>query len=173
MSALDPTRTGTREVSRGRTITEADVMQFAALTGDMHPQHTDTVWAASSDFGERIAHGMLLLSYCVGLVEFDPERVVALRRVSNAVFKRPVALGDTIHVESQVESATSLGDGHRLVGCSWRVLNQDGRLVARATVELVWREAPAGEAAESGDPRADAPPPPPSALDDGFVPIPL
>ncbi len=44
-------------VSRGRTITEADVVQFAALTGDLHPQHTDAAWAASSRFGERVAHG--------------------------------------------------------------------------------------------------------------------
>ncbi len=172
MSALDPTRTGARAISRGRTITEADVMQFAALTGDMHPQHTDSVWAASSDFGERIAHGMLLLSYCVGLVEFDPERVVALRRIANAVFKRPVALGDTIHVESEVVSVAPLGDGHSLVACSWRVVNQDGRMVARSKVELVWRDAPAGQGTDGSDPRGEAPPPP-AALDDGFVPIPL
>lgn len=140
MTALDPANVGARSVSRGRTISEADVVQFAALTGDMHPQHTDAVWAASSGFGERIAHGMLVLSYAVGLVEFDPERVVALRRVSNAVFKRPVALGDTIRVESQVESVAPLHDGHSLVACAWRVVNQDGRLVARATVELVWRD---------------------------------
>jgi 3-hydroxybutyryl-CoA dehydratase len=121
-------------------VTEADVAQFAVLTGDLHPQHTDAAWAADSRFGERVAHGMLVLSYAVGLVEFDPERVVALRRISNAVFKRPVALGDTIRVESKVESAEALGDGHSLVACGWRVLNQDDRLVARATVELVWRD---------------------------------
>lgn len=152
-------------VSRGRTITEADVVQFAALTGDLHPQHTDAAWAAGSRFGERVAHGMLVLSYCAGLVEFDPERVVALRRVGDAVFKRPVILGETIHVESAVESAVALGDGHSLIACRWRVRNQDGRLVARATVELVWRDA------VDGDGRAVAPPP--AALDDDFVPIPL
>jgi 3-hydroxybutyryl-CoA dehydratase len=158
---LDPSRPGERSVSRGRTITESDVAQFAALSGDMHPQHTDAVWATRSRFGERVAHGMLVLSYCVGLVEFDPERVVALRRVREAVFKRPVALGDTIHVESAVAAVDPLVDGHSLVTCDWRVLNQDDRLVARATVELVWREEVAVETAD--DPRAD----------DGFVPIPL
>jgi 3-hydroxybutyryl-CoA dehydratase len=140
VSALDRAAVGARAVSRGRTVTEADVVGFAALTGDLHPQHVDAAWAAGSRFGERVAHGMLLLSYAVGLVEFDPERVVALRRVGDAVFKRPVALGDTIHVESEVVSVAPLGDGHSLVGCRWRVLNQDGRVVARATVELVWRD---------------------------------
>lgn len=140
MSAtLDPSRPGTRSVSPGRTITGADVAQFAALTGDMHPQHLDAAWAADSRFGERVAHGMLVLSCCVGLVEFDPERVVALRRVENAVFKRPVALGDTIRVESTVASVNRLDDRHSRVACDWRVLNQDDRLVARARVELVWR----------------------------------
>ena len=56
MSGDGPALTG---VSRGRTITEADVVQFAALTGDLHPQHTDAAWAAESRFGERVAHGML------------------------------------------------------------------------------------------------------------------
>jgi len=144
-------------VSRGRTVTESDVARFAALTGDFHPQHTDAAWAAGSRFGERVAHGMLVLSYCVGLVDFDPERVVALRRVSNAVFKRPVALGDTIRVESAIESVDRLDDDHSLVACAWRVLNQDDRLVLRASVELVWR----GEAATD------------MALRDDFVPIPL
>jgi 3-hydroxybutyryl-CoA dehydratase len=139
MSTLDPTQIGARSVSRGRTITEADVVAFAALTGDMHPQHTDAAWAADSRFGERVAHGMLLLSYSVGLVEFDPDRVVALRRIANAVFKRPVLLGDTIHVESAVESVEPLDETHSIVACGWRVINQDGRLVAKATVELVWR----------------------------------
>ncbi len=160
---LDPTRPGVRQVSGGRTITESDVAQFAALTGDMHPQHTDAVWAAGSRFGERVAHGMLVLSYAVGLVDFDPVRVVALRRVSNAVFKRPVMLGDTIHVESTVEAVEDLDADHALVSCGWRVLNQDGRLVVRATIELVWRHATDG---------ADTPPPPPP-IDDDFIPIPL
>jgi 3-hydroxybutyryl-CoA dehydratase len=162
--ALDPSRPGAASVSRGRTITETDVTQFAALTGDMHPQHTDAVWAAGSRFGERVAHGMLVLSYCVGLVEFDPERVVALRRVRDAVFKRPVALGDTIHVESVVAAVEPLREGHSLVTCRWRVLDQDGRLVARAAVELVWRDAPAAGADPGGHPATPA---------DDFVPIPL
>src|SRR5204863_9782764 len=68
-------------VSRGRTVTEADVVAFAALTGDWHPQHADAHWARDSAFGERIAHGMLIVSFAVGLVPFDPDRVVALRRI--------------------------------------------------------------------------------------------
>ena len=130
---------GERFVTRGRTIGEADITGFATLSGDTHPQHTDAEWAAGSRFGERIAHGLLVLSYAAGLMPFDPERIVALRRVADAVFKQPVKIGDTIHVEGEVVEKTEIDPGHGLVATRWRVLNQRGKLVARASVELVWR----------------------------------
>ena len=89
-------------MTAARDVDERDVLAFAALTGDHHPQHVDTYWAARSPFGERIAHGMLVMSCAVGLVPFDPERVVALRRVADVVFKRPVRLGDRIHVAGEI-----------------------------------------------------------------------
>src|SRR5206468_12001527 len=101
--------------SRGRTITEADIVAFSALTGDWHPQHADAQWAASSAFGERIAHGMLVLSFALGLVSFDPDRVIALRRVSRATFKAPVRIGDTIHVEGSLGTLQRLDDSTGLV----------------------------------------------------------
>jgi acyl dehydratase len=82
-----------------------------------------------------------VLSYAAGLVAFDPDQVVALRRVSDVVFKQPVRIGDTIHVEGELGSRRELDHGHGLVGCSWRVLNQRGRLVAKAEVEVVWRRS--------------------------------
>ena len=136
---------GDRFVTPGRTVTEADVVGFAALTGDSHPQHTDAEWAAAGRFGERIAHGLLVLSYAAGLVPFDPERVVALRRVGDAVFKAPVRIGDTIHVEGSVEDKRELDEGHGLVTCRWRVLNQRGKLVARVSVDAVWKRQPVAE----------------------------
>jgi 3-hydroxybutyryl-CoA dehydratase len=151
---------GARFTTRGRTITESDVVAFAAQTGDWHPQHSDAEWAASSQFGERIAHGMLVLSYAVGLVHFDPERVLALRRVADAVFKRPVRLGDTIRVRGSVEACAPVSDAAGLVTLSLRVLNQREELVMRARVEVVWR-------------RDEAPVDAESVAADGFVPIPL
>lgn len=125
--------------SRGRTITEADVVAFAALTGDWHPQHADAQWAASSAFGERIAHGMLVLSFALGLVSFAPDRVVALRRVSRATFKAPVRIGDTIHVEGSLGSLQPLDDSTGLVETRWRVVNQHGKAAAVFSVEVLWR----------------------------------
>jgi 3-hydroxybutyryl-CoA dehydratase len=126
--------------SRARTITEADVVAFSALTGDWHPQHTDAVWAADSAFGERIAHGMLIVSFAIGLVNFDPERVVALRRIRDVVFKRPVRLGDTIHVEGTEAERREVDDQTALVTWNWRIVNQEGELVSRVTIEALVRE---------------------------------
>jgi 3-hydroxybutyryl-CoA dehydratase len=138
---FDALEAGERFATSGRTVSEADIAQFAALTGDTHPQHVDAAWAAGSRFGEQIAHGLLVLSFAAGSMPFDPERVVALRRVGDAVFKQPVLIGDTVHVEGEVVSVRPIDDENGLVECRWRVLNQHGRLVLRASVELVWRRA--------------------------------
>ena len=58
--------------TKGRTITEADLVNFAALTWDTYPLHVDAEWASKTIFGERIAHGMLVLSYAAGLVPMQP-----------------------------------------------------------------------------------------------------
>ena len=132
---------GERFQTAGRTVSEADIASFAALTGDTHPQHVDPAWAAGSRFGEQIAHGLLVLSFAAGSMPFDPERVVALRRVGDAVFKQPVLIGDTVRVEGEVVGLREVDADNGLVECRWRVVNQHGRLVLRASVELVWRRA--------------------------------
>jgi acyl dehydratase len=132
-------------VSAARTITEEDVLAFAALTGDEHPQHIDAAWSASSPFGERIAHGLLVLSLASGLMDWNPERVIALRSVRNAVFKAPVKIGDEVRVASSVSARRPIDDETELVECRWRVLNQDDRLVVLATVELVCRRVRVSE----------------------------
>jgi 3-hydroxybutyryl-CoA dehydratase len=130
---------GQEFTTRGRTVTEADVVGFAALTGDWHPQHCDAEWAGASPFGERIAHGMLVVALAAGLVPFDPGRVVALRRVSDATFKRPVRFGDTLHVEGRIAELGTGSEDAGLVTFAWNVVNQDGRTVCRARVEVLWR----------------------------------
>jgi len=142
---------GAELTSPGRTITESDLVSFAALSGDWHPQHADAEWAARGRFGERVAHGMLVLSYAVGLMPFDPERVVALRGLDSVIFKRPVRIGDTIRVRSRVEASKPLEDGHALITLAWRVLNQDDRAVARARVEAIWRLDDAPQALDGAD----------------------
>jgi acyl dehydratase len=144
-SDFDALDVGARFATSPRAVTEADIVNFAVLTGDSHPQHVDAAWASSSRFGEQIAHGLLVLSIASGSMPFDPDRVVALRRVGDAVFKRPVLIGDSVHVEGEVVSVKPIDDENGLVECRWRVRNQHGRLVLKASVELVWRRAPVRE----------------------------
>lgn len=130
---------GERFRTAARPVTEADILEFAGLTGDTHPQHVDREWAAESRFGEQIAHGLLVASFAIGLLRLDPERVVALRRVRDAVFKQPVKIGDSVRVEGHIASVRRVDDEHELVETELRVLNQDDRLVARLKAELYCR----------------------------------
>jgi 3-hydroxybutyryl-CoA dehydratase len=130
---------GDRFTTPARRVQEGDILGFASLTGDRHPLHVDPDWAAGSRFGEQIAHGLLVLSLAVGLMPLDPDRVVALRRVGDAVFKQPVKIGDTVHVEGEIVRTRELDQEHGLVEVGLRILNQDGRLTVRGKVELVWR----------------------------------
>jgi acyl dehydratase len=125
-----------------RVLTEADVMAFAALTGDRHPLHTDARWAQQGPFGEQIAHGLLVVSAAAGLVPFDPRRVLALRAVRDVTFKRPITLGGTIAVRGTVASLRPVAPGAGLVCLAWSVTDGDGRVACRAAVEVLWgREA--------------------------------
>ena len=143
---FDDLRLGDAMESSGRTVTEYDVVSFASLTGDWHPQHADAAWAAESPFGRRIAHGMLVISYALGLLPIDPRVVMALRSIDGAVLKRPVGLGDTIRVRAKVAGLRPLGDENGLVTLAVRILNQEGELVARMEIVVLWRR----QAQESG-----------------------
>jgi|HubBroStandDraft_6_1064221.scaffolds.fasta_scaffold00995_13 3-hydroxybutyryl-CoA dehydratase len=149
---FDALALGQKFRSEQRTVRDTDVIVFAALTGDWHPQHCNPEWAAASPFGGRIAHGMLILSLAVGLVPLDPERVLALRRVGDVVFKRPVRLDDTIHVVGELTALRPIDEHGGLVDFSWQIRNQDDALVARATVQVLWRRDAAHENAKlAGD----------------------
>ena len=139
---FDGLQIGDAMESSGRTVTEYDVVSFASLTGDWHPQHADAAWAAESPFGRRIAHGMLVISYALGLLPIDPRVVMALRSIDGATLKRPVGLGDTIRVQARVAKLRPLGDEVGLVTLAVRIRNQDDELVARMEITVLWRREP-------------------------------
>jgi 3-hydroxybutyryl-CoA dehydratase len=123
----DQTRT-----SRGRTITEADIVNFAGLSGDFVELHVNEEYARKGPYGRRIAHGALIFSISTGLmVQMTPdhEAIVAFRGVDGLRFLAPVFIGDTVHVTKKtIEKNTK--DGVRgLVTFETTVLNQDGKAV--------------------------------------------
>src|SRR5512134_1022807 len=129
---LEDYAVGERLVSPGRTITESDIHTFASLSGDWHPLHTDVVYAAASPFGERIAHGMLVLvvgsalAFRLGPYAYLPRSFVAFYGMERVRFTMPVKIGDTLHLEAVV-AAIEPKDGARGV-LTWdhEVKNQRG-----------------------------------------------
>lgn len=89
-------------ISKARTITETDLVMFSAFSGDWFPLHTDKEYAANTQFKQRIAHGMLVLSVSTGLLVFKPGIIVAFYGMENVRFKKPTFIGDTIHLEVKV-----------------------------------------------------------------------
>jgi acyl dehydratase len=88
-----------------RTVTEADLAAFAGVSGDFNPLHTDAVFAADSIYGERIAHGALVLSITTGLRQrvglFDGT-LMGLLEIRRWRFAAPVLIGDTIRVVCEI-----------------------------------------------------------------------
>ena len=137
-------RVGDRHTSRARTITETDLVSFAMFTGDWHPIHTDVTYAeADPRFHGRIAHGALVLSVALGLVEFDPAAMKAFYGIDALRFVAPVRIGDTLHVETEVLDVRPR-DADGVVTSRFVVVTQDSTEVLVATLKcLVVREGAA------------------------------
>lgn len=138
---LDDIHVGDRHRSRSRTITETDIVTFAMFTGDWHPIHVDTEYAAADTrFGARIAHGALVVSVALGLVEFRPAAMKAFYGIDRLRFVAPTRIGDTLHVDTEVlEIAPGTTDG--VVTSAFIVRNQRDEDVVVATLKtLVARE---------------------------------
>lgn len=124
----------------GRTITEGDIVQFANLTGDTNPMHTDAEYAKTTMFGERIAHGMLGLSYTMGLMwplGFMEGTVIAFMGLE-AKFKAPIKIGDTISASAKIKQKKemkALGGG--IVIFETRLVNQSGQVTQQADLTLL------------------------------------
>ena len=121
-------------ITAARTITEADIVTFAGLSGDFNQIHTDAEYAAKDTFGQRVAHGLLVQSIATGLAVQTgviEGTVLAFRELS-AKFSRPVFIGDTVHVEIEItekKPLPRLGGGN--VTMKYSVVNQQGKVVQR------------------------------------------
>jgi acyl dehydratase len=116
----------------GRTVTEADVVMFAGLTGDYNRLHTDAEYMKDSIFGERIAHGLLGLALVNGLkyrTDVDSDGVLAFLGLTWK-FSGPIKLGDTIHAVVRISSKRETSKPDRgLMVQAIQVLNQRGEVV--------------------------------------------
>ena len=114
--------------SRTRTITEADIVNFAGLSGDFVELHMSEEYAAGGPFGKRIAHGALIFSISTGLsVQMNQiqDTVIAFYGVDKLRFTRPVFIGDTIRIAKKVVGKDKKGPDRGVVTFETTVLNQN------------------------------------------------
>lgn len=124
---FDELNVGEEFFTASRTVTEADVVNFAGLSGDFNPLHTDETFGKTTPFGTRIAHGVLIQAIATGLANqlgiFEGTTIAVLEMVSR--FTGAVKFGDTVHVVMKVkEKKESKKPDRGLVNVEVRVLNQ-------------------------------------------------
>lgn len=139
MLYLEDLSVGDQFVTPARTVTETDVVLFAGLSGDYNPLHTDHHAAANGPFKKPVAHGILGLAIAGGLSSHAPRvSTLAFLGILNWEFRKPIAFGDTIHVEARVESIEPRARGRRgLVTWLRRVVNQDGDTVQEGRIQTL------------------------------------
>ena len=134
---------GFRFETPGRTVTEADLVAFAGVSGDFNPLHTDSVYAAGSIYGERIAHGALVVSLVTGLRQrtavFDGT-LMGLLEIRSWRFLAPVRIGDTIHAAVEVAELRETSKPDRGVMVQHiDVRNQEDAVVASGEFVMLLR----------------------------------
>ncbi len=143
--------TGQRVVTAGRTITESDIVTFAGLSGDFNQIHLDAEYSKSALSGQRIAHGLLVLSIAEGLVVqtgIMEGTIMVFREITEWKFIKPVFIGDTIHVEVEIKETrpmSRLSGG--LVAIELDVKNQHGDRVMKGTWSALFQSRPDSQAA--------------------------
>ncbi len=130
-----------------RTITEADVVNFAALSGDYNPLHTDEEFAKEGRFGKRIAHGVLTLAILtglwdrVGVIEYTVE---AFYGIDELKFTKPVFFGDTVHAKVKVQDKQDR-DKNGIIVFENEVINQRIETVLVCKAKLVMKKKKVGQ----------------------------
>lgn len=130
--------------SRTRTITEADIVNFAGLSGDFHELHMSEEFAKRGPFGRRIAHGALIFSISTGLTiqMGDADNIIAFYGVDKLRFTHPTFIGDTIHVTKKVIALEPKGDERGVVAFETTVLNQHDQPVVVYQDRVLLRRKP-------------------------------
>ncbi|MBT8338778.1 MAG: dehydratase [Desulfatitalea sp.] len=136
-------RVGETFVSPARTVTESDIHAYAALTGDWHPLHTDVQYAQNSNFGERIAHGMLTLSiglalpFRLGLHVITPKSFIAFYGMESVKFTAPCTIGDTIRTQVEVVELIEKDEARGIVVYEYKTMNQKEETVVTFIARLL------------------------------------
>ena len=132
---------GQKFVSKSRTLTEADIVNFAGLSWDHNQLHTDAEYAGKTQYGKRIAHGLLGVVAHAGLTyQLTEDSILALLELSWK-FKLPIYIGDTIHVEQTVRELRESSTGGRgILTFEKEVKNQSSEVVQTGTTTILLKK---------------------------------
>jgi len=134
--------------SPARTVTEADIVMFAGLSGDYNPLHVNEEYCKQTHFGTRIAHGPLIYAIAAGLLfqlHLYDDTLIAFLGFESLKFTKPVKPGDTIHARIKVLEKSETSNAERgVMKRQLQVLNQRGEVVQEGVqVFLLKRRPPA------------------------------
>lgn len=125
-----------------RTVTEADIVNFAGISGDFNPLHIDEVFARQTIFGRRVAHGLLTLAIVSGLwmrLGFFEGSITAFYGIDRLRFVKPVFAGDTIMAKIKVTEKVERGNSG-VITFDNEVYNQRGEVVLTFQAKLLLRK---------------------------------
>ncbi|HEY1362293.1 MAG TPA: MaoC/PaaZ C-terminal domain-containing protein [Xanthobacteraceae bacterium] len=139
---------GAEFVSPARTVTEADIVMFAGLSGDYNPLHTNEEYCRTTPFGTRIAHGPLIYSMAAGLIfqlHLYDDTLIAFLGFDSLRFTRPVKPGDTIHARLKVLEKRETSNPERgIMKRELRILNQRDEVVQEGVQTFLLKRKPPG-----------------------------
>ena len=134
---------GQEFISAARTITETDVVMFAALTGDYNSLHTDVEYAKTTQFGQRLAHGLLGLSIVSGLMmrsQIFEGTILAFLGIDNWRFTGPIFIGDTVHFKMKIAQKKETSKADRgIIVREVSLINQRGEVVQQGQMTVMVR----------------------------------
>ncbi len=125
--------------SRGRTMTETDVVNFCGLTGNWLSIHSDAEYSKKSLYGQRVVQGGLVFVVVNALMGFDPEVVEAFYGVDKLRFLKPTFIGDTLHAQSEIIALRDRGERHGIATTRLTGHNQRGETVLSCEFSLLIR----------------------------------
>jgi 3-hydroxybutyryl-CoA dehydratase len=123
-----------RTASYRKTLTQDDVILFAACSGDLNPVHLDKDYAATTPFGEPIGHGMWTGALVSAAIATQLPGPGSVYRSQSLNFKHPVKIGDTVTITLTI---TEIKERLRLVILDCEAHNQEGKLVAKGVAEVI------------------------------------
>ncbi len=144
---FDDFKVGEEFVTHGRTLTEADVANFAGVTGDINPLHMDEEYAKKTRFGRRVPHGQLIFVLALGLAErviapLFHDSIVAFYGLDKMRFVKPVFMGDTITLHRRVVAVEPKDGTSGVITFDDQVVNQEGQLCLRYSPKYLLKRKP-------------------------------